>query len=107
MNVIEKDEQYYKNLDVLAKGIYSIVTREKSTGDATVTETGRSTYNTLGYLLDLLFGGELDKFSGLCAAHSVFVASLGKLNLQSEEVLCLKREAAQLTGQADCVFRKV
>lgn len=98
---MKKDMDYYKALDIIAKGFYGMAFRNGpledyhaegcSIGDKEMEVLNRFGFNRLGYLLDLLISGETDKLFTLCQSESLFLSYFDPLDLESEEVKELEK----------------
>ncbi|MFA6282225.1 MAG: hypothetical protein WCY05_06985 [Candidatus Omnitrophota bacterium] len=99
-----KDENYYKYLNAIAKGLFNIIFRSgpieeyhaegRPIGDKEMEIINRFGFNRLGYMLDLFFSGEdgVEKFAKLCDTNAIFLSYFAPLDFNAKEVLNLEKD---------------
>ena len=103
---MKKDKTYYKQLDILAKAFYNYAFREGPIedyhaercpiGNKEMETINRFGVNRLGYLLDLILSGEVDKLFKLCSIGALGVSYFDPIDLQSNEVKQMEKISAML-----------
>jgi hypothetical protein len=93
---IKRDKNYFRFLDTMAKGLFNIVFRSGPIedyhaegcpiGDKEMEVLNRYGFNCMGYMLDLLFRGDMDKFMKICGGEAIFLSYFDPLDFNSKEV---------------------
>ena len=92
----DKNKQYGKFLDAMAKGFYNLAMREgpledfhaeqRPIGQKEMEQINRHAFNRIGYMLNLLLSGENKKFEQICLMHAIALEYFDPLDFNSKEV---------------------
>jgi len=103
----DKDKEYGKYLDAMAKGFYNLAMREgpledfhaekRVIGQKEMEELNRHAFNRIGYMFNLLHKGENKKFERLCMLGALSLGYFDPLDFESEEV----KKLDEILKQAD------
>ena len=98
---MNKDKEYYKQLDMFAKAFYNLSVREGPIedyhaegcliGDKEMEKINRFGVNRLGYLLDLLLSGEIEDLYKICSVGALGVSYFDPINLDRDEIKQMKK----------------